>query len=207
MGISILFTLSSCLTIMQSLITPDNIITDSRLEGLWSNSDSKSIRVQKFMDSKFKKMFAELKDDWKHTEKDSIFYSKLYVISLREEDLVYTWLGGIVKIEDQYFLNLKPEDVLNDNEKEAHVEGLATSSIAKIEWGNDNSMILYFLNGEYIKEVILNGKAQIKHEYDPLFGTFVITASSRELELFLRRYGSNQSLYKGGNTISLVRKM
>lgn len=205
-GVSILLTLSSCLTIIQSLITPDNIITDKRFEGLWRKSDSKSILVQKFMDSKFKRMFTELKDDWKYTARDSIFYTKLYVISFQEENLGYTWLGGIVKIQDQYFLNLKPEDVLNDSKKEAYVDGEATSSIAKLEWKNDNSLILHFLNGDYIKEIILNGKARIRHKYDPLFDTFVITASSRELEQFLERYGNNQSLFKGGNTIILTRK-
>ena len=205
-GISILLTLSSCLTIMQSLITPENIITDKRIEGLWSKSDSKSILVQKFMDSKFKKMFTELKDDWKYTAQDSIFYTKLYVISYQEENLGYTWLAGIVKIQGQYFLNLKPEDILNDKEKEVYVEGEATSSIAKIEWKNDNSLILHFLNGDYIKEIILSGKARIKHEYDPLFNTLVITASSGELEQFLTRYGNNQRLFDGGNTIIFTRK-
>jgi len=204
-GISILLTLSSCLTIMQSLVTPDNIITDKRIEGLWNKSDSKSILVQKFMDSKFKKMFKELKDDWKYTSQDSIFYTKLYVISFQEENLDYTWLAGIVKIQGQYFLNLKPEDILNDNEKEVQVEGETTSSIAKLEWKNDNSLILHFLDGDYIKEIILSGKARIKHEYDPLFNTFVITASSGELEQFLTRYGNNQSLFDGGNTIILTR--
>jgi len=191
---------------MQSLVTPDNIITDKRIEGLWGKSDSKSILVQRLMDSKFKKMFTELKNDWKYTARDSVFYTKLYVISFREENLDYTWLAGIVKIQGQYFLNLKPEDILNDKEKEVYVEGEATSSIAKIEWKNDNSLILHFLNGDYIKEIILSGKARIKHEYDPLFNTLVITASSGELEQFLTRYGNNQRLFDGGNTIIFTRK-
>ena len=205
-GASILLTFSSCLTTMQSLITPDNIMSDKRIEGLWSKSDSKSVLVQKFMDSKFKKMFTELKNEWKYTARDSVFYTKHYVISFREENLSYTCLAGIVKIQGQYFLNLKPEDVLNNNEKEAYVEGEATSSIAKIEWKNENSLVLYFLNGDYIKEIILSGKARIKHEYDPLFNTFVITATSGELEQFLTRYGNNQRLFDGGNTIILTRK-
>lgn len=205
-GISLLLTLTSCLTIMQSLITPDNIKTDKRIEGVWSKSDSKSILVQKFMDSKFKKVFTELKGEWKYTAQDSIFYTQLYVISYREENLSYTWLAGIVKIEGQYFLNLKPEDILNENEKDINVDGEATSSIAKLEWKNDNSLILHFLNGDSIKEIILSGKARIKHEYDPLFNTLVITASSAELEQFLTRYGENQRLFDGGNTIILTRK-
>ena len=205
-GVSILLTLSSCLTIMQSLITPDNIITDYRIEGPWSRSDSNNIVVQKFMDSKFKKVFTELKGEWKYTAQDSIFYTKLYVISYREENLSYTWIAGIVKIQGQYFLNLKPEDILNENEKDVNVDGEATSSIAKLEWENDNSLILHFLNGDYIKKIILSGKARIRHEYDPLFNTLVITASSAELEQFLTRYGNNQRLFDGGYTVILTRK-
>jgi hypothetical protein len=202
----ILLTFSSCLTIMQSLITPDNIITDKRIEGIWSRPGSKNVLVEKFMDSKFQKMFTDLKNDWKYTKQDSIYYTKHYVISFLEENITYTWLCGIVKIQDQYFLNLKPEDILNDSQNDVNIEGEPLSSIAKIEWKNDNSLVLRFLNGTYIKEIILSGKARIKHEYDSLFNTFVITASSSELEQFLTRYGDRDDLYNGGETIILTRK-
>jgi hypothetical protein len=145
----------------------------------------------------------------KYTPNDSVFYTKHYVISFREKNLNYTWVAGMVKINDQYYLNLEPEECLNNNGKEEYnLNGLlSTVSIAKLEWKNNNSLVLYFLNGDYIKEIVLNGQARIKHEYDPLFGTFVITASSQELEQFLEKYGDNESLFKGGNTITLTRKI
>lgn len=202
LSILILFGLSSCLTIIQSLVTPGNILTDDRLEGQWIDSDSKSILVQRFMKSKAKNLFAEMEH---YTVEDSIFYTKFYAISYREKNLDYLWFAAMVKIKDQLYLNLLPEECLDDG-KEAYKLGKETSTIAKLERKNNNSLILHFLDGDYIKQIILNGNARIKHEYDPLFGTFVITASSDELEQFLEKYGNNEKLFKGGNTIILTRK-
>ena len=56
-------------------------------------------------------------------------------------------------------------------------------------------MEVQFLNSTYIKEVILQNQARIKHEYDELYNTFIITASSNELLEFLRKYGNNETLY------------
>jgi hypothetical protein len=209
LGVLILLTLSSCLTILQSLVTPDNIITDNRIEGLWIDSGSKSILVQKLMSSEFKNVFTEaVFKPGKYTAKDSVFYIKHYVISFRERDLSYTWTAGMVKIKNQYYLNLEPEQCLNNNGVEVYkLNDQNTSSIAKLEWKNNNSLVLYFLNGDYIKEIVLKGLARIKYEYDPLFDTFMITASPGEIEQFLEKYGSNESLFRGGNTIILTRKI
>ena len=205
---SLFMSLTSCVTILQSLVTPDTIITDNRIEGTWFDSDSKNIFVQKLMESKLKEALKEATGADRGTlnQQDSIFYSKLYVISYRENNLDYTWIAGIVNIKGQYYLNLLPEDCLDSNGNKTYDLGEVTSSIAKLEWKNNNSLVLSFLNGDYIKEIALAGKVRIKYEYDPLFGTFVITASSRELEHFLEKYGDNESLFKGGNTIILTSK-
>jgi hypothetical protein len=206
--ISILLAFTSCVTILQSLVTHDNIITDDRLEGVWLDPGSKNILVQKLMNSKLKNAISETKtsDHGNLKPEDSVFYSKLYVISYREKNLDYTWIAGMVKIKDEYYLNLDPEECLDNNGKDAYDIGKATSTIAKISWKNATTLVLSFLNGDHIKEIILGGMAQIKYEYDPLFETFVITASSRELELFLEKYGNRENLFKGGEVINLTRK-
>ena len=208
--VSILLTLSSCLTILHPLVTADNIITDRRIEGTWTDSDSKSILVQRLMNSKMKDVFTNAKSEhWEYTKKDSAFYTKLYIITFREKDLDYTWIAGLVKIKDQFYLTLSPEECLSSNGKEAYdlKRTKTASSVAKLTWKNNNSLSLGFLNGDHLKQIILNGKAKIKHEYDPLFGTFVITASSAEISQFLEKYGTNETLFKGGNAFTLTRKM
>lgn len=207
-GVLIVLILSSCLTILQPLIRPDNIITDNHIEGQWSGADSKPILVQKFMNSKFKNVFTdpEMKD-WKYTQEDSIFITKAYVVSFRENELDYTWMAGLVKIRDQYYLNLLPVECLDKKGEKAYDLGKETSSIAKLEWTNNNTLAIHFLNGDHIKEIILDGRARTRYEYDLLFGTFVITASSLELERFLEKYGSNEDLFRGVDPVILKRKI
>jgi hypothetical protein len=206
---SIVVTLSSCVTILQSLVTHDNIIVDNRIVGKWYHPELKNIFVAQIVNSKFNKdLRTEKSKDHKGlSAKDSAFYAKHYVISYQENMLEYTWIAALVKINHQYFLNIIPEGCKNSNGKEVYDLGQTTSSIARLTWKSENMLTLDFLNGGHIKEIILNGKAHIKYEYDALFDTFLITASSPELEQFLGKYGNNESLYKGGNTINLTRKL
>jgi hypothetical protein len=206
----VVFFLSSCVTIIQSLVTQDNILTDDRIVGTWTGVDSKNIVVQKIMDSKRRPSAAELaKHDY--TKADSLFFTKFYFVSFRENNLNYELLAGIVKINGEYYLNLNPLKCSDNNGKEVYeLDGnkfLQTSTPARLEWRTNNSLDINFFNGDYIKEIILNGNARIGYEYDSLFDTFVITASSKELEKFLEKYGNNESLIKKGTTINLVRKL
>ena len=109
--------MSSCLTIVQSFVTPGNIFTDDRIEGQWIDSDSKSILVQRFMKSKARNLFAEMDH---YTIEDSIFYTKFYAISYREKGLDYLWFVGLAKIKDQLYLNLFPHECLDNSGKEAY---------------------------------------------------------------------------------------
>lgn len=201
------FVLSSCLVIIQPLVRPDNILTDERLVGAWSGPDGKAILVQKFMNSKFRNVFTdpEMKE-WKYTREDSVFLTRQYVIGYHENKRDYTWLCGIVRIGDQYFLNLKPEECLDEKGEKAYDLNTETCSIARLDWKNDNTLAVCFLNGDHIREVILEGNARIRHEYDPLFGTFIITATSNELEKFLEKYGEDRSLYAGVEPYIIRRK-
>lgn len=204
-GYLLLASLSSCLTIIHPLVTSDNIIIDNRIDGTWVSNDSKVILIQKIMNSELKLTAEDLRRK-DYTFKDSLFYAKHYAISYQQKDLRYFWLAGLVKIKSQYYLNLHPVVCVNKKGNNEYDLGDATSSIAKLEWKGDNTLSVHFLNGDRIREIILSGKARIKNEYEPLFGTFVITATAKELEAFLEKYGDYDNLFTGGETIDLVRK-
>lgn len=204
-GYILLLGFSSCLTIIHPLLTHDNIITDNRIKGTWITADSRIMRVQEVMNSEFRLTQEDLQKG-KYTFEDSLFYAKHYFISYQQKELSYYWVAGLVKINGQYYLNLKPVVCLNKKGGGAYDLGDETSTIAKLEWKGANAVSIQFLNGDRIKEIILSGKARIKYEHDPLFETFVITASSKELETFLEKYGNYESLFTGGETIDLVRK-
>lgn len=205
-GLLALIGLSSCLTIIKPLTTPGNIVTDDRVIGQWVSSDSKNFLVQNFMNSRYNPSIKESGNN-DFTQDDSLFFAKSYVISNRENNLNYSWIAGLIKIKNHFYINLSPIECLNDQNKDAYdIGSFTTLSIARLDWKNNNEFSLRFLNGDEIKKIILKGNARIAYEYDPLFDTFVITASSEELEGFLEKYGENEILYRGGNIIDLVRK-
>lgn len=176
---------------------------------MWNDGNSRAIQVQKLTDTKD---WQEIKgsDSVKIGSERLAYYSKHYAITYKENNLSYLWFGGLVQIKGQYYINLIPESCLNIKGTEEYTkrgyDHWTTSSIAKMEWKDNNTVVLHFLNGDHIKEIILKGKAHIKYEYDPLFDSFVITASSEELQDFLAKYGNKDILYKGGNTLVLSRK-
>lgn len=199
------FILTSCLTSLQPLVTCDNIITDNRLAGLWEQG-GKSILIQQLGNSPFRTIFADArKENEPFSPKDSIFALQHYIITYRENGINYTWVAALAKIGQSTFVSIVP-DQCDDGNKIITPEGQGTYSFAKLAWSTNNSCQLWFLNGDYIKELVLNNKARIQHEYDSLFGTFVITAPVQELEQFLEKYGNDERIYMGGNHINLSRK-
>ncbi|MGZ5191541.1 MAG: hypothetical protein ACXWCZ_11015 [Flavisolibacter sp.] len=199
------FNLTSCLTSLRHLATYQNIVTDNRIAGLWENG-GKQILISEFGRSSYVKLFEEArKENVPFSVKDSIFTLKHYIITYREQELHYTWIAALVNIGKLSFVSLTTESCYQNIEDITPI-GSSAYSFAKLEWNTGNSFQLRFLDGDYIKDIILNGKARISHEYDPLFGTFVITASVEELEKFLEKYGNDERLFKNGKTINLVRK-
>ncbi|HEY6503647.1 MAG TPA: hypothetical protein VIZ28_06690 [Chitinophagaceae bacterium] len=200
------FMLASCFTSFQPLVTYENITTDNRLAGSWEQS-GKNVLIRELGKSHLGNLFADARKENKpFSERDSIFLSKHYVITYREKGVAYTWVAALVKIGQSTFVNLAPEEC-NIGNKIITPKGEDTYSFAKLEWNTGNSCQLRFLDGDYIKELVLNNKIRIRHEYDPLFGTFVITASAQELEQFLEKYGNDERVYKRGNSINLSRKI
>ncbi len=211
LGTLILMTLSSCLTIVQSLTTPETILTDNRLVGNWIDPDSKKIYfVEGLLNSPLgKELFTNplSKDHIQLDKEDSLYFTKHYLITTTEGNLTYLWILALVKIGGYYYINLLPESCVDKNNEQSYkLDQFYTSSIAKLDWKNVSTVTLNFINGDRIKEIIRGGKARIKHEYDPLFGTFVVTASSAELRQFLEKYGNDDRLFQGGDVVELKRK-
>jgi hypothetical protein len=205
---SLIFTLSSCLTILQPLATTENIKTDNRIIGNWTDNESMKIEIQEFLNSPLKEIIFDSSHP-KISERDSLFFIRHYSISYLQNGLQYLWVGGLVIINGKYYLELDPSGCTKGAEEAyeiKHRDYLSSMSIARLEWQNSNAIKIEFLNGDFIKENIIEGKMRIRHEYDPLFGTFLVTATSSEITQFLEKYGNNKELFNGGKTIVLSRK-
>jgi hypothetical protein len=208
---------SSCLSSLQPVATAKTITTDNRLPGEWTDG-KESFRIQKVPESDLlrdsenpdKKITLSFSDN----QSDSIFFSNSYVISTtRKDGAEYLMTGILSRINDQYFVDFMSLGIkhpkLGDNGSgfEFNTDYLPTFSVAQLSFASKDKIVLKFLNGDFIKEQLNKGNLRLKYEKDALFGSFLITASSYELQQFLEKYGHDERLYYGDDkNAELTRK-
>lgn len=222
-SIVILFSVSSCVTSLQPLASYNTAITDNRITGTW-NTDGQVYTVQKFFESDF---YKKHKDDkgidgspkkWntdeastKKEKQDSLLYSKSYFVKYTKDNLEYHLFGSMVKLNGQYFMNftgidLNVIDSTSDTDNVTFADRLTTNTIARIGFVNSNTIKLDFIDGGFLYDQIKTGHIKIKNETDELYDTFLITASTAELQQFLEKYGNDNRFFNKENSVTLNRK-
>lgn len=109
------------------------------------------------------------------------------------------FIGTVGKISDQYYLNLKLLDVKigsTDNMVQIHTFNVNTFSRIELR---DDQLSIEHLESEWISDQIMNNRVRIKHEvvhteFDDS-REILITASTDELQKFIRKYGDEPEAY------------
>ena len=83
---------------------------------------------------------------------------------------------------------------------------LQTYTIARIRFINSNNIKLDFIDGDFLYKQINAGRMKLKHETDDLYDTFLITASTSELQQFIQKYGKDDRFFDKENSVTLIRK-
>lgn len=216
-----LVVMQSCVTSLQPLATYNTAIVDDRLAGTW-NSDGQDYEVQKFFDSDLYKYIKKEMDkykgnaDKKLSEKEMedfapMLYFKSYVIKYTKDEIEYVMFGSMVKLNGQFFINFAPIDINTDKNKEqafemASTDRLATLTIARVQFTNSNTIKLDFIDGGFLYDQVKAGRMKIKNERDDLYDTFLITASTDELQQFIQKYGNDDRFFNKENSVTLTRK-
>ena len=209
---------SSCVTSLQPLVTYNSAIADSRLEGAWEQ-DGQEYIVQKVFNSDFYRK--NKKDLEKSREKnngqlpekdkrDSVLFSKSYIIKYTKNEIEYLLFGSMIKLNGRVFMNFTPVNMTSinsANNAEINLDNrLNSHTIARVEFSNTNTMKLDFIDGGYLYDQIKAGHMKIKNETDELYDTFLMTASTRELQQFLEKYGNDNRFFNKENSVTLSRK-
>jgi hypothetical protein len=204
---------SSCVSSLQPVATAKTITTDNRLPGEWT--DGKEVfKIQKMP-------LSDILNDGKEADSklsigsggtDSVFFANSYSITAKRKDgTLYILTGTLSRIGDQYFVDFMSFGIKHPGENvnssfEFNYDYLPTFSVAQLTFDGKDKMVLNFLNGDFIKEQVNNGNLRLKHEKDDLFGSFLVTASSYELQQFLEKYGHDERLYSKDKSSVLTRK-
>lgn len=207
--------LNSCLTSLNRLATYSTVKTDDRITGTWQLDDLQ-IRIESIPVSNFYKGLVasvktkeEKKSVFDNAE-DSVLYSNSYVADFVKNGYQYYMICSMVKLGNSLFANIEPVDATPENataEKDAEdiLNGgsyISSNSIAKLVF-KENEMELLFINQEFVRSQLKNGRLAIKYEKDDLFLTDLITASSTDLQHFLAKYGNDERLYRKENSVTL----
>jgi len=201
--------LQSCITSLHPLVTKNTAVTDSRLTGTW-NSDGLDYTIQKVFESDFynERKDASLGPPFK---RDSILFSKSYVIHYMKNKIKYDLYGSMIQLNGEYFMNFTNADMNQDDTTAIEMEVcptclLQTYTIARIRFSNSNTIKLDFIDGDFLYKQINVGRMKLKHETDELYDTFLITASTYELQKFIQKYGNDDRFFDKENSVTLIRK-
>lgn len=213
------FTTTSCVTSLQPLVTYKSVIADNRIEGTW-RQDGQEYRVQNFFSSDFyKKNKKDLEKSRKENKgqlsekdkKDSVLFSKSYIIKYSKDGIQYLMFGSMIKLNGRLFMNFTPVDVtvIDSTIKEPETDlsnRLNTYTIARVQITNTNLIKLDFIDGGFLYDQIKAGHIKIKNETDELYDSFLITASTDDLQQFLEKYGDDSRFFNKENSVTLIRK-
>ena len=199
--------LESCITSLQPLVTKNTAVTDSRLTGTW-NSDSHDYIIQKVFESDFYKKHKKDLVGLFNFNQDSVLYSKSYFIQYVKNNFEYVLFGSVIKLNGEYFMNFT---VAGLNRVDTAVSlktdrELQSYTIARIRFSNSNTITLDFIDGDFLYKQINAGRMKLKHETDQLYDTFLITASTNELQQFILKYCKDDRFFNKENSVTLIRK-
>ena len=210
---------SACVTSLNPLVTYDRAITDSRLTGIWEKRDGQQFSIEPILESEFFKqeqkrsrLFEDKKDIAKiESKEDSLLLSRSYLVQYKKGAGHYTLLVNFIRLNNQLFMNCMPiTGTYTTHEGGGEYLDISGSmrsyTFAKVEWQNANTIRLDFIDGDFLYEQIKAGRMKIKNETDELYDTFLITASTKELQQFLEKYGNDDRFYNKENSVTLIRK-
>jgi hypothetical protein len=215
----LIVTATSCVTSLQPLVTYKTAIADNRIEGTWQQDEQEYV-VQNFFSSDFyKKNKKDLEKSRKENngqlpekdKKDSTLYSKSYMIKYTKDGIQYLLFGSMIKLNGNLFMNFAPVVMTSANSTyEDSVIDLTTRlntyTIARVQFTNSNFIKFDFIDGGFLYDQIKAGHIKIKNETDELYDSFLITASTDDLQKFLEKYGDDSRFFNKENSVTLIRK-
>ena len=180
---------SSCIVkSLQPFYTKDSLSFNEKLLGSWTDNE-KGQWIVESIKAKFeqdKKEGVELsEEDFRAFEAYKDGYYLNYIKNEKEAGFV----AMPFKINEQYFLDFIPIEIEDDEINSLAAEHLLkTHSVTKLDINSDQSISFSWLSEERMKDIFDAQKIRLKHEKIGFEEDLLLTASSEELYLFLKKY-------------------
>jgi len=170
--------LSSCLVkSLHQFYTEDDVIYKKELIGSWLDSDS-----TKWVISQNNRSKGFMKGD---TVDNS------YILEMYEEDSLppSKFIVHLFQLEEKLYLDFSPIREEQYNEM-LDVHLVSTHSIARVKFNKNGEVGISWFNQGWIEDLFTENKIKISHEV--VGEEYVLTASTEELQKFLKKYDNEQ---------------
>ena len=193
----LLIFLSSCLTTLHPIFTEKDLAYDPKLIGTW-NTENEGKKGKVIISCLATENSIELPGNI------SAIKQRGYFISYQDENGKTSdqYIAFLARIEKHLYFDYYPADKKEDRKLdeffEVHFVRMHTSY--RVEILKDGGFELSQLDGSYVKSLIEEKKIRISHETDAE-DDMTITASTKELQQYLLKYGDEPSAYENDKTI------
>lgn len=180
---------SSCIVkSLQPFYTKDSLSFNKNLIGNWIDNKKGEWTVASIkskMEEDQKNGIELSKEELKAYE----IYKEGYYITYLKKEKEAGFIGMPFKVNEQYFLDFIPIEIEDDEINSLAAEHLLkTHSVAKLDIVPEAEVSLSWLSEDHIKELFEDEKIRLKHEKIGFQQDLLITASSKELQSFLKKY-------------------
>jgi len=172
--------------------TSNSVVFEKKFIGNWIDTEYAKWNIQPFQEvilKENKKISPSELDD----EQFALYnkYGKAYVVYFEKDSTKSSFLAMAFKINNQLFLDVTPIedseiDGLKNDLYKHHLIG--THTLAKFDLINDNEIDIKWFSSDKLEELLDENRIKIKHEKIGFWDTIVLTASSEELEKFIKKY-------------------
>jgi hypothetical protein len=169
--------LPGCVISIHPLFTSDDLVFDKRLLGTWSVPGENETW-------KFETGEHEMTP---YANKNS------YLLKNTENGETRKFTANLTKLGDEFFLDLYPDDEMKTKNSLFEYHFLPVHTFAKIRI-YDNKFELYFFNSDLLTKALQQNTIRLKHESLQYYE--VITASTEELQQFVKKYAQRKDVFE-----------
>ena len=192
----LLIFLSSCLTTLHPIFTEKDLVYDPKLIGTWK-TESNGNKSRAVITNLSTESSIDL------PRNISAIKQKGYLVKYQDENgtISERYIAFLARIGKHLYFDYYPADREADKKIDeffgVHFVKMHTSY--RVEISKDGSFELSQLDGSYVKSLIEEKKIRISHEIDA-DDNITITASTKELQQYLLKYGDEPSAYESDKT-------
>jgi hypothetical protein len=180
---------SSCIVkSLQPFYISESLSFNEKLVGNWTDNKNGKWTVESIKDK-----FEQDKEEGVELSKEDLrvfeSYKEGYYIKYIKADKEAGFIAMPFTIDEQYFIDFIPIEIEDDDINSLAAQHLLkTHSVAKLDINSDTNVVFSWLSEKRITDFFNEHKFRLKHEKIGLNEDLLLTASSKELYNFLKKY-------------------